>query len=70
MMMSACLISLSAHSGVRPSEHRLVTPRPSIEATRTLKRGLQSLTMKPVPQQAGGVKDFDRRDRRRCIAGF
>jgi hypothetical protein len=49
MMMSVRLISRIAYSGVSPSEQRLVTLRPSIEAIRT----------RPVPvsDQAGVVSD-------------
>ncbi len=37
--MSVLRMSRIAHCGVRPSEQRLCTIFPSIEATRTLKRG-------------------------------
>ena len=59
IMMSAFLISLSAPSGVSPKAQTDFTPRPSIEAVRTLNSRFYGLSMQPVPYNTSSMKYFD-----------
>ena len=70
MMMSVCLMSLIAQSGVSSERagglHFASIDRRSPHAESRLQR----FTVEPVPDHAGRVKDFDRGNRRRCVAIF
>ena len=59
MMMSVCSMSWIARPAQAEAQ-RLVTARPSIEATRTRKRGRERFAVQPIPQHAGGMKHLER----------
>ncbi len=68
--MSVRLISWIAHSGFRPSEHKLVTLAPSIDAVEHPETGISCFAVKRVPKQSCRMKNFKRPDGGRCITPF